>query len=74
MQTGRGLCARGDQRGRGTRIEYDRKGKYSFSIETQFCPERHILFQEDGFTDALSISRNDAYANVSLFYRSHPLY
>ena len=27
MQTGRGLCMRGDQRGRGTQLEYDRKGK-----------------------------------------------
>ena len=38
---------RGDQRGRGTQLEYDRKGKYSLSSERQFCPDRHILFQGD---------------------------
>ena len=37
MQTGRGLCMRGDQRGRGTQLEYDRKGKYSLSLERQLC-------------------------------------
>ena len=29
---------RGDQRGRGTQLEYDRKGKYSLSLERQFLP------------------------------------
>ena len=38
---------RGDQRGRGTQLEYDRKGKYSLSLERQFYPDRHILFQGD---------------------------
>ena len=39
MQTGRGLCARGDQCGRGTRAEYDRKGKYSLYLGNELLPK-----------------------------------
>ena len=39
MQTGRGLRARGDLRGRGTRIEYDRKGKYSLYLGNVILPK-----------------------------------
>ena len=39
MQTGRDLGARGDLRGRGMRIKYDRKGKYSLSIGYVILPK-----------------------------------
>ena len=39
MQTGGDLCAPGDQRGRGTRIEYDRKGKYSLYLGNEVLPK-----------------------------------
>ena len=46
-QTGRCLSARGDQRGRGTQIEYDRKGQiFPLTQERHFHPKCHILFQE----------------------------
>ena len=39
MQTGRDLGARGDQCGRGTRTEYDRRGKYSLYLGNELLPK-----------------------------------
>ena len=39
MQTGRDIGARGDQCGRGTRTEYDRRGKYSLYLGNELLPK-----------------------------------
>ena len=39
MQTGRDIGARGDQCGRGTRTEYDRRGKYSLYLGNEILPK-----------------------------------
>ena len=57
MQTGSDLRARGDQRGRGTRIEYDRKGKYPLYLGNEVLPK--MPYSVSGV-----VGRSDRYHNA----------